>query len=286
MQYFQTLRTYRAVDEVVAAFARGSLSFLVLTGNPGIGKTNRFRRMVGDNALIVDCTASAFGVYGELARNPDCDFLVLDDVDGLWSDRRGMTLLKSLGQSDGEKIVAWNTMAADREGLPRKLSLHCRVMLLANHLQGGGANLEAVLDRAQRYQFLPTAEEVHEQVRGWIEQNEMRTVVERQVFDFVGEYLPLILQPSFRFYVKASELARAGLDWQVSLMAEWSADTKLSAAGEIIRLAVGGDSALATAEQRAKRFRDAGHGCRSTYMRYQAMVFKLKGWTRLPGVAS
>ena len=41
MAFFQTLRTYRAVDEVVDAFARGKLTFLAICGNPGIGKTKR-----------------------------------------------------------------------------------------------------------------------------------------------------------------------------------------------------------------------------------------------------
>ncbi len=276
MAFFQPLRTYRAVDEVVQAFARGMLSFLLITGNPGIGKTKRLRRQLGEKSLVIECTCSPFGVYGELARFSDCDFLALDDIDGLMSDHRGQTFLKALGQSERRKTVAWNTKAADREGLPRQLDLHCRVMMLANEINGRGANFDAVLDRAHCFEFLPTAKEVHHEVCGWQEKGETN-VVEPAVVTFIGEHLPLIIRPSFRFYVKATELARAGLDWQSALVAQWSGDPKLAAAAEIVRLAAAGDPTLATARQRAERFEQWGHGVRSTYMEYQKKIYKITG---------
>jgi len=266
MPYFRPLRTYQAVDEVVDAFSKRLLTFLLIIGNPGVGKTGRFRRQLGDNALIIDCTASPFGVYCELGRRPDCDFVVLDDIDGLLSDRRGVTLLKSLGQTEVEKVVSWHTQAAGREGLPRRLDLHCRVMMLANEAKGRGANFEAVMDRAHCYEFLPTADEVHRQVGGWIERGEAGAGVERDVFDFIGRNLALIPRPSFRHYVKASEGARAGLDWQGDLVTLWTEDPKLAAVAEIMRRAEAGDPTLATAEQRVQRFREWGHGSRSTFM--------------------
>ena len=236
---------------------------------------------------MIDCTSSPFGVYCNLARSPDCNFLVLDDIDGLFSDHRGITLLKSLGQSESEKTVAWNTQAADREGVARQLNLHCRVMMLANEISGRGPNFDAVMDRAHCFEFLPTAEEVHGQVQGWLERGET-TAVEPEVLDFIGRNLALIPRPSFRFYGKATELARAGLDWQSGLLAQWSADPKLAAAAEIIRLASSGDMTLATSQQRAERFRQWGHGTRSTFMEYQRKVYQISGRKRLrrSGVAA
>lgn len=211
---------------------------------------------------------------------------MLDDIDGLLSDRRGVTLLKSVGQSDAEKVVSWNTKAAGREGLPPRLNLQCRVMMLANEARGRGANFEAVMDRAHCYEFLPTADEVHREVGKWIERGDTGAGVEREVYEFIGRNLALIARPTFRHYVKASELARGGLDWQSSLLAQWTADPKLAAAAEIVRLAAAGDPSLATSQQRAGRFRDWGHGTRSTYMAYQSQVFRINGWNRLPRPAA
>ena len=87
---------------------------------------------------------------------------------------------------------------------------------------------------------------------------------------------------SFRDYVRGSELKAAGLDWRSSLVARWRRDPKLAACAEIVGRYLAGDASLATAEQRARRFADWGHGCRSTYMAAQATIMKMRGWRRLP----
>ena len=100
--------------------------------------------------------------------------------------------------------------------------------------------------------------------------------------EFIGANLGKILKPTFRDYVRGSELRAAGLDWQTALKSQWEKDPKLSGAAEIMRLYEAGDETLATAEQRAERFKSWGYGCRATFMAYQSKLLRMRGLSRLP----
>lgn len=280
MTYFEIIRTYSQMRKVVTAFAapKSSLSFVVVKGDPGIGKTNTFRKEVGD-AFVLECNTTPFGLYTALYEHRDAGVLIFDDVDTLTKSPTGLNLLKAVCQTDGTKTVSWNTKAADQANIPRSFVTKARVLMFCNVLDGRGGNFDAVLDRGLCYHFQPTAEEVHGEVKGWIDRKE--TVVAPEVYEFIGQNLTRILKPTFRDYVKATQRMAAGLDWRASLRARWAEDPKLSAAAEIVRLANSGDPAYATAEQRAQKFEEWGHGTRSTYMLYQQQVYDMLGIKRL-----
>lgn len=282
MAFFEILRSYSQMRNVIAAFAAqdSKLGFVVVMGDPGIGKTNTFRKEVPD-AFILECTTTPFGLYRELHGHKDSPVLVLDDVDTLAKSPTGLNLLKAVCQTDGVKTVSWHTNAVKQAGLPSSFTTKARVLMFCNTLDGSGPNFEAVLDRAHCFRFQPTAGEVHQEVKGWIDRKEIRTPIDVEVFEFIGQNLGKILKPTFRDYVRASESKGGGLDWRASLRARWEQDPKLSAAAEIVRLAQSGDPAYATAEQRAQKFEEWGHGTRSTYMLYQQQVFQMLGIKRL-----
>jgi hypothetical protein len=278
MAFFQAVQTYSQMREVIKAFAapESKLSFVAVKGDPGIGKTGTFRKEVPD-AFVLECNTTPFGLYTGLYEHRDAGVLILDDVDTLAKSQIGLNLLKALCQTDGTKTVSWNTQAADRANIPRSFLTKARVLLLCNVLDGKGGNFEAVLDRAHCIHFRPTAAEVHGEVHSW----HGDAAIASEVYAYIGGNLDRILKPTFRDYVKATQLRTAGLDWRAMLKARWDEDPKLSAAAEIVRLAQRGESAYATAEQRAKKFEDWGHGARSTYMLYQQQVLDMLGLPRL-----
>lgn len=282
---FQKLKTYREMGKVIAAFAANNsqLGFVVCKGNPGLGKTNTFTKSLGDDAFVLDGQTTPFGLYKELWEHRDAAILVLDDVDSIMQTVAGLNLLKTLCQSDRVKRVSWHTSAADREGIPRSFEVKARVLLFCNTLKGNkGKNFQAVLDRAHCYHFAPTAVEVHEQVKAWMANKDTKKKLYAEVLDFIGDNLARIIRPTFRDYIKASELQSADLDWKTALRNRWERDPKLSGAAEILRLYEAGDKSLATAEQRAERFKSWGYGCRATYMHYQSKLLKIRGISRLP----
>ena len=281
---FQSLKTYREMGRVIEAFAAedSRLGFVIVRGNPGIGKTNTFRKTCGDDAFVIECNTTPFGLYCQLWDHRKARLLVLDDVDTIMSSPVGLNLLKTICQTDPVKRVSWNTNAAKKEGIPTSFTITARVLLFCNTLKGKGKNFAAVLDRGHCYHFAPTAEEVHQQVIGWMASGDLRSRMDPDVVEFIGKNLDRIIRPTFRDYVKASELKASGLDWQTALKQRWDKDPKLSGAAEILRLYLEGDPTLATSEQRAERFRRWGYGCRATYMAYQSKLIKIRGWTRLP----
>ena len=201
--------TYSALEQYARAFADGHLNLLLLCGDPGLGKSQCFRRALNSQVCWIDGNASAFGIYLQAHEHRNQP-IVLDDVDGLYRDRHGIRLLKTLCQTDPVKTVSWQTAVAMREGIPRQFATTSRVAIIANHWTALNADVAALEDRGHCLHFAPSAGEVHRQAAGWF--------WDQEVFDFVAAHLHVTGQHSLRTYVLAWELKKAGLDWRQGVL--------------------------------------------------------------------
>jgi len=134
------LSTYADLENIVMAFARGDLNLLILLGSHGLGKSQIVRRAVASQACWLQGNTSPFGLYCQLWRNQNRT-VVLDDVDGLYSNREGVRLLKCLTQTELQKSVSWHTDASlrlpdhsDKVAWPRRSS---------DGNDGGGGSIHA-----------------------------------------------------------------------------------------------------------------------------------------------
>ncbi len=245
------VRTYGELERYAEAFAAGHLNLLMVCGDPGLGKSRCVRRAVGDQACWIDGNASAFGVYLQAYEHRHRP-IVLDDVDGLYRDRAGVRLMKSLCQTEEVKSLNWQTDAPTlgRRGIPRQYTTTSRVALLVNQWKSLNADVAALEDRGHFLVFEPSALEVHRQAGLWY--------WDQEVFDFVASQLHLMGRPSLRTYVLAWELKRAGLDWRQGILSRCLGGAAL----EVARLMA--DSAFSREEDRARAFVERGHGCRAT----------------------
>jgi hypothetical protein len=127
------VETYTELEHYARAFAAGHLNLLVLTGAAGLGKSQCFRRALSGSVCWIDGNASAFGIY-LLAYQHRHQPLVLDDVDGLYQDRRGVRLFKALCQTDPVKTVSWHTAITSSEpgAIPRQFTTTSKVAIIAN----------------------------------------------------------------------------------------------------------------------------------------------------------
>src|SRR6516165_12816098 len=91
------LVSYGELEAYVRAFAAGHLNLLLLFGPPGVGKSRAVRRALDPHVGWISGQATPFGIYLEAFAYRDRP-LVLDDIDGLYADRSGIRLLKSLCQ--------------------------------------------------------------------------------------------------------------------------------------------------------------------------------------------
>jgi hypothetical protein len=123
--------------------------------------------------------------------------------------------------------VEWNTTTQllDAEEIPRQFTTSSPVCIIANDFRATNPNTKALIDRGVSVRFDPSAKEVHADVRNWFE--------DAEVFDYVGEHLDEIGEPSQRHYVVAKELHEAGLDWQGPLLSTWGVDPRIVALRQV-----------------------------------------------------
>ena len=250
------ISTYRQLEDFISAFAAGHINLLILVGAPGLAKSRTVREQLSDGACWIEGNATPFGMYVKLFRHRG-QFVVIDDVDSLYADRNGVRLLKCLCQTEPEKAVAWHSAARalEREGIPREFVTSSRVIIICNDWKTLNRNVVALQDRGHTLVFEPTAEEVHKKTGEWFDQD-------TDIYEWFGENLHLVKEPSMRTYLRAAELKRAGMDWMdiVPLAPE---DHRQRLVAELQA-----DNSFGTEEARAQEFIARGGGCRATYFNH------------------
>ncbi len=253
------LTSYAMLEQYLRAFARGHLNLLILVGEPGIAKTRTVRAVLDGSACWIEGNATPFGMYEKLYRQRD-RFVVIDDVDSLYADRSGIRLLKCLCQTEEKKSVAWHSDARslERHNIPREFTTRSRVIIICNDWKTLNRNVAALQDRGHVLVFEPNAAEVHRQAQAWFDDDE--------IYDWFGDNLHRIAEPSFRHYVRARELKAAGMDWTRVLGAE-AENRRARLAAEILA-----SKAYRSTMERVRAFVKQGGGCRSTFFNYRRQL--------------
>ena len=262
------VRTYEELDRYVRAFIQGHLGLLILTGNPGLGKSHGLKTALGPNACVIEGNTTAFGMFLLLHAAADLPVLI-DDVDSLYRDRAAVRLLKCVCQSDPVRTISWNSDARTlvKKNIPSQFQTTSKVAIVANDWRRLNKDILALEDRGHLLHFDPNAAEVHRKVAEWF--------WDPDVFDFLGERLQLIQQPSFRHYIVAAELKQAGLNWREAVLAR-------CLSGKLLVVAqLKASTEYATEERRAQAFIEAGHGCRATYFNLATKLPPLAEFPRL-----
>lgn len=246
------LTDYEGLRDYARGFAQNKLSFLLILGPPGVGKSSCFRQAMQGAAHWIEGNATPFGIYQEAFQHCNVP-IVLDDVDALYGDRNGVRLLKSLCQSECVKTISWHSdgTSLERRGIPRSFSTTSPVAIIANDWKSSNADVAALEDRAHVIVFEPTPLAVHLEAANWF--------WDQQIFDYIGRHLHLVEQHSLRAYRRAWEGKQAGLDWrQLALAGLLSERARL-----VARLKA--DPRYATEQERVQAFQAADGGCRATY---------------------
>jgi hypothetical protein len=111
----------------------------------------------------------------------------------------------------------------------------------------------ALQERGHVLVFQPGAAEVHAQAGQWFKDSE--------IYEWFGQNLHRMREPSFRHYVRAGELKAAGMNWREVL--EEDADDGRRLAAEIHA-----SPAYQTTMDRVRAFMQQGGGCRATYFNH------------------
>jgi hypothetical protein len=230
---------------------------MILVGAGGLAKSRSVRAVLGDGkACWIEGNATPFGMYAKLYRHRD-QFVVIDDVDALYSDRSGVRLLKCLCQTEEEKAVAWHSDARslERQRIPREFTTRSRVAIISNDWQTLNKNVAALQDRGHVLLFQPSAAEVHQKAGTWFD--------DAEIYGWFAQNLHRVREPSFRHYVRAKELKAAGMDWTAVLVPE-DQNPRARLAAELLA-----SSAYDSMAARVNAFVQQGGGCRATFFNYR-----------------
>lgn len=196
--------TYKELGELVAAFNQEKLEIMIIEGSAGIGKSHIIKKnLPKDGHVWLEGRVSAFMLFKTLREKADMPVFI-DDVDGLCSDKAAVNILKCVCQTEAKKTVMWNTKATEGE---ESFETTAKVCVITNDWRALNKHVNAVDDRGLLVRFKPSATEVHNQVKG---------LYDDEVYDYIGEHLGLIMEPSIRLYRTASQLK--SLDWKGMLL--------------------------------------------------------------------
>jgi hypothetical protein len=261
----EVVRTYDGLREFEEAFFNAEFHFLLVVGRPGLSKSWEFEerclpRKDRDGtefslAHYIKGNITPVEAY-KLAYQHRNQLLIFDDGERFWADKCGRYLIRDLTECKPRKTANWRTANRDleREGIPKSFLTSSRLCLIMNRFAFGDAlEYEAIVDRAQFIYFDPTPLEIHQNTALWF--------WDQEIFDFIGEHLPIIDPDklSSRTYVKAYERKPKG-DWQ-----EFLARRYFSQSGELWVQALESDPKFPSVDDRVAEFiRRTGLG-RSTY---------------------
>jgi excisionase family DNA binding protein len=213
---FDLITTYKELTQYTTAFSRGDITFLLLVGSPGSGKSRQMKAdFAGKHFKWIDNHASNLGLYCAVYE-ADSTPVVLDDINHLFRCKMACSLMKALTQTEKRRSVSWESTAKILEdrNVPRQFETSSPMCLIANMWDGSNPDMAAIQDRALPVAFFPAAETVHNRVL------ELKWC-NKEVSTFIGLHLADIPQPSMREYYQAMTYRKAGMDWKEKLLKIW-----------------------------------------------------------------
>ena len=275
--------------ELVRAWIEGHYELMVVLGRPGVGKSETVERLMFDAKgkpnqkwAYIKGKITPLTLYQTLY-----DFrllpIVFNDVDTLLKEETTVSLLKCVCDTSKVKHVQWTSTHASFGTLPKSFDSISRVLLIANSWERVNQNISALHNRGVVILFRPSAVEVHREIgeSGWFD--------DRDVWEFIGRNLFLMIQPDLRFYLHARNHKLAGRDWKdlTLRMLEVGVDESGQTRDENEKLIFVAtlladpkyDAMLAPEGEREKTFQEAfpHGGSRATYHRHKMKLNGLRG---------
>ena len=151
---------YYSLERYIQQMAEGKVRSLIVNGPPGVGKTYSASAYIAkySNQKHKSITGhmSILSLYGELYRHKSAgQILVLDDVDSVMNDVKGLNILKAAMDTRLQREISWEstTNLLTALGLPNSFKFNGSVILITNAGFGGGSrkhieHLNALKDRS------------------------------------------------------------------------------------------------------------------------------------------
>jgi hypothetical protein len=143
----------------------------------------------------------------------------------------------------------------ERHAIPREFTTKSRVVIICNDWLTLNRNVAALQDRGHVLVFQPGAAEVHRKAGDWFK--------DQGIYSWFGDNLHRIVEPSFRYYVRAGELKAAGMHW-TEVQALEAENKRARLAAELLT-----SDAHPRTKDKVRAFVQQGGGCKATFFNWR-----------------
>lgn len=214
--------TYR---RMLRAVADGRMRFLLVTGQPGTGKsfdardvlTQAAREIRGLKVTRYAGRTTPLAFYCALFDHRTTqDIVVFDDCDDAFRNRACVNILKAAADTSEPREISW--LSTSKKVPVPKFQFVGRVIIITNHTLKTNTDLAPIIDRAHCFELALTQEERLSRIlallRGIAKQDECYYAVADWITRH-GDALHALGRLTIRTGVKATELYRLGeADWE------------------------------------------------------------------------
>ncbi|MEK6829430.1 MAG: hypothetical protein AABY15_04835 [Nanoarchaeota archaeon] len=170
------VKEFNTAKELIALILKGLSPALIITGEGGIGKTHLTVEQIKANLKCEEWEYEAgyttpLAFYKFLYAHRNKKLLILDDVEGLFNDRKGIGILKNaFWDTDGKRLVFYDT-TSDKLNIPSVFQLNANLIVLCNKIENKeDLNVSALISRALCYEVNFTYEQKVEIMKRLIQQ--------------------------------------------------------------------------------------------------------------------
>lgn len=160
---FRKIETYDHLARLYQSWADGYLPSLAVVGRGGLGKSFQYEGMLqGTPHLLFKGRTSAISLYESVKDCPNHP-IVFDDIRALLKDSSCLDLLKQLCDSRPRRVIQWRTQALPPQD--RQFTCTSNVLVILNWVPKDDADVEAILDRFDIVEFVPTKTQIISRMR-------------------------------------------------------------------------------------------------------------------------
>jgi len=269
-QYYSQTRAY------VKAIVNGGPDSLILFSRPGLGKSYQVLSVLKEEGMekdkdyaLISGYSTPLSLYHKLYRNRD-KIVVLDDVDGIASSRKALSLLQAVTWSvNGERVVSYET-TSDKLEAPSQFEFEGSIIICLNR-ESSLPELEALRSRSIFHRVELTHQELVNGIFPEIAEKELDGSSEELV-EFIKENSNPASELEIRDLMKSIDLYRYangnGVDWEELVEGIIDTDDELNLVWNLMNNG-------STTKENVKKFRKETGKSRQTFFNKKKKLKKL-----------
>ncbi|KXA94349.1 hypothetical protein AKJ65_04700 [candidate division MSBL1 archaeon SCGC-AAA259E19] len=269
-QYYGRLRAY------VRATVNGGPDSLILFSRPGLGKSYQVMSVLKEEGLergedyeLVNGYSTPLELYHQLYENRD-KVLILDDVDGIASSRKALSLLQAATWSaSGDRVVNYKTTSGKLDA-PQEFKFEGSIIICLNR-ESALPELRALKSRSIFHRLELTHQELVNGIFPKIAEKELDGGSEELV-EFIKENSNPASELEIRDLMKSIDLYEYangnGVDWKELVSGIINADEELTLVWNLMK---NGN----TTKENVKKFRKETGKSRQTFFNKKKKLKKL-----------